>query len=199
MKFHSLQVLLNAYLAVKSHHAMSGASAPNFDWGGAGHTGHTLIIYDVFGAQCTFVIFLRLSVFFRLGRGGAAPSQFFWGGRPPPCPPPPVPTPLHVRCHNYSFQRGAPHTLLIAVDAKMCIAAASPVNGSNHVVRSTSCSHTANSSKERPTRQSVVCSKRGICRKSCYHCKHGMLKPAVLLEPCCELYHTKLNCQVVIK
>ena len=25
-----------------------GASAPNFDWGGAGHTGHTLIIYDFF-------------------------------------------------------------------------------------------------------------------------------------------------------
>ena len=100
----------------------------------------------------------------------------------------------HVRCHNYSFQRGAPHTLLIAVDAEMCIAAASPVNGSNRVVRSTSCSHTANSSKERPTRQSVVCSKRGICRKSCYHCKHGMLKPALWLEPCCELYHTKPNC-----
>ena len=49
--------------------------------GGAGHTGHTLIIYDFFGAQCTFVIFLRLSVFFRLGEGA-----------PPPLPP--VPTPL---------------------------------------------------------------------------------------------------------
>ena len=58
--------------------------------GGAGHTGHTLIIYDFFGAQCTFVIFLRLSVFFRLGRGGAAPVPifFFGGGAAAPLPPP---------------------------------------------------------------------------------------------------------------
>ena len=75
-------------LLVRSNQTDSGESAPHFDWGGgAGHTGHTLIIYDFFGAQCTFVIFLRLSVFFRLGRGGAAPVPIFLGGRPPPLPP----------------------------------------------------------------------------------------------------------------
>ena len=83
---------------------LTGASAPNFD-AGAGHTGHTLIIYDFFGAQCTFVIFLRISVFFRLGRGGAAPVPiFFGGGRPPPCPPP-VQTPLF---NSYALDSNTP-------------------------------------------------------------------------------------------
>ena len=100
----------------------------------------------------------------------------------------------HIRCHNYSFQRGAPHTLLIAVHAEMCISAACPVNGSDRVVRSISCTHTTNSSKDRPIRQCVVCSKRGIGWESRYHCKHSMPKPALWLEPCCELYHAKLNC-----
>ena len=61
-----------------SRQCLTGASAPNFDWGG-GRVTHFRHFSAPFG------------VFFVWGGGGAAPVPIFWGGGRPL---PPVPTPL---------------------------------------------------------------------------------------------------------